>query len=144
MTGNRLVMENGSSLRVNTLYLDKNAAVEIAGSGNTMTLGAAISHTDGCSYVFRPGEEASDTPMLTINQTFQYSVNRKIHVDVAHAGAGRHVLLASTSALAEPAVGSSVIIENVPVNCVVRVSRSADMKSLVCSVAPQGTTIILR
>ena len=144
MTGNRLVMENGSSLRVNTLYLDKNAAVEIAGSGNTMTLGAAISHTDGCSYVFRPGEEASDTPMLTINQAFQYSANRKIHVDVAHAGAGRHVLLASTSALAEPAVGSSVIIENVPPNCSVRVSRSADTKSLVCSVAPQGTTIIFR
>ena len=65
-------------------------------------------------------------------------------MDVANAGAGRHVLLASTSALAEPAVGSSVIIENVPVNCSVRVSRSADTKSLVCSVAPQGTTIILR
>ena len=69
-TGNRLVMENGGSLRVNTLYLDKNAAVEIAGSGNTMTLGNDISHTDGCSYVFRPGENASDTPMLTINRAF--------------------------------------------------------------------------
>jgi hypothetical protein len=137
-------MENGSSLRVNTLYLDKNAAVEIAGSGNTMTLGNDISHTDGCSYVFRPNEDASGTPMLTINRAFQYSANRKIHVDVANAGAGRHVLLASTSALAEPAVGSSVIIENVPVNCTVRVSRSADTKSLVCSVAPQGTTIIFR
>ena len=144
MTGNRLVMENGGSLRVNTLYLDKNAAVEIAGSGNTMTLGNDISHTDGCSYVFRPGEDASDTPMLTINRAFQYSANRKIYVDVANAGAGRHVLLASTSALAEPAVGSSVIIENVPPNCSVRVSRSADTKSLVCSVAPQGTTIILK
>ena len=142
--GNRLVMENGSSLRVNALHVYYNGVVEIAGSGNTMTLGAAISHSDGCSYVFRPGEDASDTPMLTINQAFQYSVNRKIHVDVANAGAGRHVLLTSTSELAEPAVGSSVIVENVPVNCTVRVSRSADTKSLVCMVAPQGTTIIFR
>ena len=63
---------------------------------------------------------------------------------VPGTGAGRHVLLASTSELAEPAVGSSVIVENVPVNCTVRVSRSADTKSLVCMVAPQGTTIIFR
>ena len=143
-TGNRLVMENGSSLRVNALYVYYNGVVEIAGSGNTMTLGTDISHSDGCSYVFRPGATASDTSMLTINRAFQYSVNRKIHVDVANAGAGRHVLLTSTSALDEPVVGSSVIIENVPVNCTVRVSRSADTKSLVCMVAPQGTTIIFR
>lgn len=142
--GNRLVMENGSSLRVNALHVYYNGVVEIAGSGNTMTLGTAISHSDGCSYMFRPGEDASDTPMLTVNQAFQYSVNRKIHVDVANASIGRHVLLTSTSALAEPVAGSSVIIENVPVNCTVRVFRSADTKSLLCTVAPTGTTIIFR
>ncbi len=142
--GNRLVMENGSSVRANKLYLSKNAIVEIAGVGNTMSFNQDISIVDGCSYLFRPGAEASDTPMLTINRAFQYSVNKKIYVDVANAGAGRHVLLTSTSALGEPVVGSSVIIENVPVNCTVRVSRSADTKSLVCMVAPQGTTIIFR
>ena len=142
--GNRLVMENGSSVRANKLYLDKKSIVEIAGTGNTMTFGADIDIKDGCSYLFRPGAEASDTPMLTINRAFQYSVNRKIYVDVANAGIGRHVLLTSSSALTEPVAGSSVIFQNVPRNCSAHVSRSADTKSLVCTIAPTGTMVIFR
>lgn len=142
--GNRLVLGGNSTFVVNEFWMSFDAALEVSGTGNVMTLGSAMKIMDGISYLFRPGEEASDTPMLTINQAFQYSVNRKIHVDVANAGIGRHVLLTSTSALDEPAVGSSVIIENVPVNCTAQVFRSADTKSLVCSVAPTGTTIIFR
>ena len=142
--GNRLVMENGSSVRANKLYLDKKAVVEIAGVGNTMTFNQDITLVDGCSYLFRPGAEASNTPMLTINRAFQYSVNRKIFVDVVHAGLGRHVLLTSSSALTEPVAGSSVIFQNVPRNCSAHVSRSADTKSLVCTVAPTGTMVIFR
>ena len=141
---NRLVLENGSSVRANKLYLDKKAVVEIAGAGNTMTFNEDITLVDGCSYVFRPNADVSATPMLTINRAFQYSVNRKIYVDVANAGHGRHVLLTSSSALTEPVAGSSVIFQNVPKNCSVRVSLSADTKSLVCMVAPTGTTIIFR
>jgi len=142
--GNRLVMENGSSVRADKLYLSKNAIVEIAGVGNTMSFNQDISIVDGCSYLFRPGAEASDTPMLTINKAFPYSENRKMYVDVANAGLGRHVLLTSSSALTAPVAGSNVIFQNVPKNCAVRVSRSADTKSLVCMVAPTGTTIIFR
>ena len=142
--GNRLVMENGSSVRANKLYLDKKTVVEIAGVGNTMTFNEDISIGDGCSSLFRPDADVSDTPMLTINRAFPYSVNRKIYVDVANAGLGRHVLLTSSSALTEPVAGSSVIFQNVPRNCSAHVSRSADMKSLVCMVAPTGTTIIFR
>ena len=142
--GNRLVLGGGSTFAVKAFYMYYNAVLEVSGTGNTMTLGSASDITDGLSYLFRPCEEASDTPMLTINQVFQYSVNRKIHVDVANAGIGRHVLLTSTSALAEPAIGSSVILENVPRNRTAQVFRSADTKSLVCSVSPTGTTIIFR
>ena len=142
--GNRLVLGGNSTFVVNEFWMSFDAVLEVSGTGNAMTLGAAIKNMDGISYLFRPGEEASDTPMLTINQAFQYSVNRKIHVDVANAGIGRHVLLTSTSDLAEPAIGSSVILENVPVNCTAQVFRSADAKSLVCSVVPTGTTIIFR
>ena len=142
--GNRLVMENGSSVRANKLYLAQKAVVEIAGAGNTMTFNQDIELVDGCSYLFRPGAEASATPMLTINRPFQYSVNRKIYVDVVHAGLGRHVLLTSSSALTEPVAGSSVILQNVPQHYTARVSRSADTKSLVCTVALTGTVIIFR
>lgn len=142
--GNRLVLGGNSTFVVNEFWMSFDAVLEVSGTGNAMTLGSAMKIMDGISYLFRPAEEASDTPMLTINQAFQYSVNRKIHVDVANAGIGRHVLLTSTSDLAEPAIGSSVILENVPVNCTAQVFRSADAKSLVCSVAPTGTTIIFR
>jgi hypothetical protein len=142
--GNRLVLGGDSTFVVNEFWMSFDAALEVSGTGNVMTLGSAMKIMDGISYLFRPGEEASDTPMLTINQAFQYSVNRKIHVDVANAGIGRHVLLTSTSALDEPAIGTSVILENVPRNCTAQVFRSANTKSLVCAVAPTGTTIIFR
>ena len=109
-----------------------------------MSFNQDISIVDGCSYLFRPGAEASDTPMLTINRAFPYSANRKIYVDVANAGIGRHVLLTSSSALDEPVAASSVIFQNVPRNCSAHVSRSADTKSLVCTVAPTGTMVIFR
>ena len=144
--GNRLVLENGSSVQANRLYLNYKSIVEIAGAGNTMTFNQDISIGDGCSYLFRPGADASDTPMLTINRAFPYSANKKIYVDVANAGIGRHVLVTSTSSstLTEPVAGSSVIFQNVPRNCSVRVFRSADTKSLVCTVAPTGTMVIFR
>lgn len=142
--GNRLILGGGSSFAVGTFAMNYNAVLEVSGVGNTMTLGNDITLTDGCSYVFRPSAEASVTPMLTINRPFQYSANRQIRVDVANAGIGRHVLLTSSSALTEPVAGSSVILRNVPKNRSVRVSISADTMSLVCTVAPTGTTIILR
>ena len=142
--GNRLVLGGGCSFAVGTLAMKYDAVLEVSGVGNTMTLGNDITVTDGCSYVFRPCAEASATPMLTINRAFQYSSDRKIYVDLANAGVGRHVLCASSSALTDPVAGSNVVLQNVPKNCSVRVFRSADTMSLVCAVAPAGTTIILR
>ena len=142
--GNRLELGGDVAFTVGTLTMNYQAAIVVSGTNNTMTLGNDITLTDGCSYLFRPGADASDTPMLTINRAFQYSANRKIYVDVVHAGLGRHVLLTSSSALTEPVAGSSVIFQNVPRNCSAHVSRSADTKSLVCTVALTGTMVIFR
>ena len=142
--GNRLALGGGCSFVVGTFTMRYNAVLEVSGVGNAMTLGGAISLTDGCSYVFRPGAEASDTPMLTINQAFQYSVNRPIHVDVAAAGLGRYALLSSPSEIAMPVKGSSVIFHNVPDTVSARARLSADSKTLFCTVAPKGMILIFK
>ena len=142
--GNRLALGGDCSFAVGTLSMNYKAVLEVAGTNNTMTLGNAISLTDGCSYLFRPGSESSDTPMLTINQAFQYSENRPIHVDLSNAGQGRYALLSSPSEIAAPVVGSSVIFHNVPDDLRAKATRSADGRTLFCVLPPKGTKIIVR
>ena len=143
---------------------DTTNTVRVTGSGRLVLAGAFTNRRDIVSHVTVAGNgilslarlvngagrvtvDISDGGTLAVDEIECLCGTVACRFDgatVRARSAGRHVLLTSTSALAEPTVGSSVIIENVPPNCSVRVSRSADTKSLVCSVAPQGTTIILR
>ena len=142
--GNRLVLGGGCSFVVDTFSMNYKATLEVSGVGNTMTLGSAISLSDGCSYLFRPCAEASATPMLTINQPFQYSENRPVRVDVEAVGTGRYALLASSSEIAAPVAGASVVFHNVPDTMRVRATLSADHRTLLCTVAPKGMILILK
>ena len=140
--GNRLVMENGGTLSVKSFYMGYDTVVEIVGAGNDMTLGSNFAGTrNGSSFLFRPGAEEPSSPMLTVNRPFPYSSNVPLVVDFSDAGFGRYVLVSSSSEVAEPVIGSNVVLRNFRPRFVVRLTRTPDNKGLVCKIMPKGTVI---
>ena len=139
--GNRLELNGEGSVSVKKLSMKYNGVISVSGTGNTLTLTDNIAYTSGCSFEFFPGAAASDTPMLTINKPFPYSSSVPLVLDFSTAGFGRHVLVSSSSEVAEPVVGSNVILKNQPRRFVVRVSRLADGKGLACTIMPKGIVI---
>ena len=140
--GNRLVMENGGTLSVKSFYMGYDTVVEIVGAGNDMTLGSNFAGTrNGSSFLFRPGAEEPSSPMLTVNRPFPYSSNVPLVVDFSDAGFGRYVLVSSSSEVAEPVIGSNVVLRNFRPRFVVRLTRTPDNKGLVCKIMPKGIVI---
>ena len=142
---NRLALLGGAAVNVRKLSLVNAATLEVAGSGNVVTVGNEdYSLTDGCAFRFAPPAAASETPMLTIDRNLGFSATRKLTVDFAGAGFGTHVLVASSVAQNVPEKGVNVVLANVAPNTAARVWRSADGMQVVCSLAPRGIAIIVR